>query len=53
MIGYALGGLAVTLVVFSVWVASKGGGEGMVPLLIGFALLLAAVAALRSNGTMM
>ena len=53
MIGYALGGLAVALMVFSVWAAAKGGGGGMVPLLVGFALLLAAVAALRSNGTMM
>ena len=51
MIGYALGGLAVTLIVFSVLAAAKGGGEGMVPLLVGFALLLAAVGALGSNGT--
>ena len=51
MIGYALGGLAVTLIIFSVWAAAKGGGEGMVPLLVGFALLLAAVGALGSNET--
>ena len=51
IIGYALGGLAVTLMLFSVWAAAKGGGEGMVPLLVGFALLLAAVAALGSNET--
>ena len=51
MIGYALGGLAVTLIVFSVRAASKGGGEGMIPLLVGTALLLAAVAALRSDET--
>ena len=53
MIGYALGGLAVALIVFSVRAASKGGGEGLVPLLVGFALLLAAVGVLRSNETRM
>lgn len=49
VIGYACGGLAVALIVFSILDAAKGGGEGMVPLLVGFALLLAAVGALRSN----
>jgi hypothetical protein len=51
MIGYVAGGLAVALIVFSIWDAAKGGGEGMVPLLAGFALLLAAAGALRSNET--
>ena len=51
MIGYALGGMAVTLIIFSVRAAARGGGEGMVPLLVGFALLLAAVGALGSNET--
>ena len=48
-----MGGLAVALIVFSVRAAARGGGEGMVPLFIGFALLLAAVNTLRSNGTTM
>ena len=50
-IGYACGGLAVALIIFSIWAASKGGGEGMVPVLVGFALLLAAVGALRPSRT--
>ncbi len=49
VIGFACGALAVALIIFSVWDASKGGGEGMVPLLVGFGLLLAAVGALRPN----
>ena len=49
VIGYALGGLAVALIVFSILSAARGGGEGMLPLLVGFALLLAAVGALGSN----
>ncbi|MDQ3920188.1 MAG: hypothetical protein M3348_17130 [Acidobacteriota bacterium] len=51
MIGYASGGLAVALIIFSILDAAKGGGESVVPLLVGFALLLAAVGALRSNET--
>ena len=51
LIGYVCGGLAVALIIFSIHDAAKGGGEGMVPLLVGFALLLAAVGALRSNET--
>ena len=50
-IGYACGGLAVSLVIFSIWAAAKGGGEGLVPLLVGFGLLLAAVLTLRNGGT--
>lgn len=46
VIGYACGGLAVALMLFSIWAAAKGGGEGMLPLLVGFALLLVAVSAL-------
>jgi hypothetical protein len=49
--GYACGVLAVALIVFSILDAAKGGGEGMVPLLIGFALLLVAVGALRPGRT--
>jgi hypothetical protein len=49
IIGYAFGGLAVALIVFSILSAARGGGEGMLPLLVGFALLLAAVGALGSN----
>ena len=49
IIGYAFGGLAVALIVFSILAAARGGGEGMLPLLVGFALLLGAVGALGSN----
>jgi uncharacterized membrane protein len=51
VIGYACGGLAVALIVFSILDAARGGGEGIVPLLVGFALLLAAVGMLRPNRT--
>jgi hypothetical protein len=51
MIGYVFGVLAVSLIVFSIWDTAKGGGEGMVPLLVGFAMLLAAAGALRSSET--
>ena len=51
MIGYACGGLAVALILFSVLAAARGGGEGIVPLLLGFALLLAAVGTLGPNKT--
>jgi hypothetical protein len=51
IIGYALGGFAVALIAFSVLAAARGGGEGVIPLLVGFALLLAAVGALGTNGT--
>ena len=51
VIGYASGGLAVALMLFSILNAAKGGGQGMVPLLVGFGLLLAAVGALGSNET--
>ncbi len=50
-IGYAAGGLAVASIIFSILDAARGGGEGMVPLLVGLGLLLAAVGALRSNET--
>lgn len=46
LIGYASGGLAVALIIFSIWAAARGGGEGMIPLLVGFAMLLVAVGAL-------
>jgi len=51
VIGYACGGLAVALILFAVFDAARGGGEGMVPLLVGFALLLAAVGMLRPSRT--
>ena len=51
MIGYVSGGLAVVMIVFSIRDAAAGGGEGMVPLLAGLALMLAAAAALRSSET--
>ncbi len=51
VIGYACGGLAVALILFSIWAATKGGGEGMIPLLAGFGLLLVAVSALRPGET--
>ncbi len=51
VIGYACGGLAVALILFSIWAASKGGGEGMIPLLVGFGLMLVAVSALRPSRT--
>lgn len=50
-IGYACGGLAVALTLFSVLAAARGGGEGMVPLLVGFGLLLAAVGMLGQSRT--
>lgn len=50
-IGYACGGLAVALIVFSILAAARGGGEGMVPVLVGFGLLLAAVGVLRPSKT--
>ena len=49
IVGYSFAGLSVALIVFSIIAAARGGGEGMLPLLVGFALLLAAVGALRSN----
>lgn len=49
VIGYACGGLAVALIVFYILAAAKGGGEGMVPVLVGFALLLVAVGLLRPS----
>ena len=51
IIGYACGGLAVAFVLFSIWSAARGGGEGMVPMLLGFALLLVAVFALKPSRT--
>jgi uncharacterized membrane protein len=51
LIGYACGGLAVALILFSIWAASRGGGEGMIPLLVGFAMLLVAVGTLRPDHT--
>ena len=49
LIGYSCAGLAVALIVFSVRAAARGGGEGMLPLLVGFGLLVVAVGALRPN----
>jgi len=49
MIGYAAGALAVALIIFSIWDTARGGGEGMVPLLSGLALLLLAVGTLRTG----
>ncbi len=49
VMGYSFAGLALALIVFSIIAAARGGGEGMLPLLVGFALLLAAVGALSSN----
>lgn len=51
VIGYACGGLAVALIVFSVMAAARGGGEGMTSLLVGFGLLLVAVSTLRPGST--
>ena len=51
LLGYIFGGLAVALIVFSILSAARGGGEGMLPLLVGFALLLAAVGVLGSSET--
>lgn len=50
VIGCACGGLSVALIVFTIWVTAKG-GEGMIPLLVGFALLLTAVGTLRPSNT--
>lgn len=51
MIGYAAGALAVALIFFSIWDAARGEGEGIVPLLVGFAMLLVAAGALKSSET--
>lgn len=51
LIGYACGALAVALIVFSILAAARGGGEGMLPLLVGFGLLLVAVGTLRPGRT--
>ncbi|MBV9927236.1 MAG: hypothetical protein JOZ96_19620 [Acidobacteria bacterium] len=51
IIGYACGGLSVAFVIFSIWSAARGGGEGMVPMLVGFALLLVAVFTLKPART--
>jgi hypothetical protein len=51
LIGYACGALAVGLIVFSILAAARGGGEGMLPLLVGFGLLLVAVFTLRPGRT--
>lgn len=51
VIGYSCGALAVALILFSIWVTSKGGGEGLIPILAGFGLLLVAVSALRPGTT--
>lgn len=51
LIGYACGGMAVALIIFSILAAARGGGEGILPLLVGFGLLLVAVGALRSGKT--
>jgi hypothetical protein len=51
VIGYACGGPAVALILFSILAAVKGGGEGMVPLLLGFSLLPVAVGVLRPSKT--
>lgn len=47
VIGYACGGLAVALILFSILAAARGGGTGMTPLPVGFVLLLVAVTSLR------
>ena len=47
VIGYACGGLAVAMIVFSIVGAARGGGEGMLPMLVGFGLLLVAMFALK------
>ena len=51
VIGYVCAGLAVALIIFSAWAVGGGGTGGMVPLLIGFVLLLVAVGALRTGKT--
>ena len=51
LIGYACGVLSVALIVFSILAAARGGGEGMLPLLVGFGLLLVAVGMLRPGRT--
>lgn len=51
IIGYACGGLSIAFVLFSIWSAARGSGEGMVPMLLGFALLLVAVFTLKPSRT--
>lgn len=46
-IGCICGGLAVALIINSIWASTKGGGEGMTSLLIAFGLLLVAVGTLK------
>lgn len=50
IIGCACGGLSVALTFFAIWVTDRG-GDGMIPLLVAFALLLAAVSVLRPSET--
>lgn len=49
LIGYTCAVLSVGLIGFSILAAAKGGGEGMLPLLVGFGLLLVAVGTLRPD----
>lgn len=52
IIGAACAILAVALIFFSIWAANTGGGgDGMAAQLAGFALLLVAVFALKSDET--
>jgi hypothetical protein len=50
-VGYACAGLAVALVIFSIFSAGEGSSSGLVPLGLALALLLAAVLMLGSGET--
>jgi len=51
VVGYACAGMAVALVVFSIWFSNAGQSEaGLVSVGLGLALLLVAALTLRASG---
>ncbi|MDQ3803708.1 MAG: hypothetical protein M3416_07760 [Acidobacteriota bacterium] len=51
VVGYACAGLAVALMVFSLWFSTAGKTEaGLLSIALGLALLLVAASTLRSSG---
>ena len=50
IVGYGCAGLSVALIVFSLWEAVRGNlGAGLISIMLALALLLVAVATLRSS----
>ena len=48
-VGYGCAGMAVALVIYSIWSAGVAGESGMAPLLLALSLLLVAMMTLRTN----